>query len=270
MKAIDLSENNGVFDLGILKQNGINDVILRLCWIGNKNNHTKDKLVDEYYRQAKQLNMNISFYVYSYCKTLESIKSGIMYIDNLLNELNIPKNTTIYLDLEDEQIDFLSRDSLTNQAEYFCSYYLLSGYKSGIYANKHWFTNKLIIERLLNYKIWLAEWGVQKPTANFRVDLWQFTDCYKINNKLFDCSEIITEYKPNTDEGEFEVKDYINGSTTEYVYQDVQCTKQIGYLHPREEAKCYGVVNNRALIVYKVDGTQNYKSGFCKWLGGIK
>lgn len=66
------------------------------------------------------------------------------------------------------------------------------------------------------------------------------------------------------------MKDYINGSTTEYVYQDAQCTKQIGYLHPHEIAKCYGIVNNKALVVYTIDGTSNQKSGFCKWLGGIK
>lgn len=32
-KVIDLSEHNGIFDLNILKENGIEGVILRLGWI---------------------------------------------------------------------------------------------------------------------------------------------------------------------------------------------------------------------------------------------
>ena len=66
------------------------------------------------------------------------------------------------------------------------------------------------------------------------------------------------------------MKVYHNGTTIEKVYQDVECTKQIGYLHEYETAECYGIINNKALIVYNVDNTNNKKSGFVKWLGGVK
>lgn len=267
MKVIDLSENNGDIDLRMIKEEGIDNVILRLCWIGNKNNHTKDKLIDYYYTQAKIYNMKIGFYVYSYCESVENLKLALNYIDNILNELNA-KNNEIYLDLEDKQISGLSKENLTEQAKYFCNYYKEKGYKSGIYANLDWFKNKLEYNELKNYKIWLAEWNVTKPSIE--CDLWQYTDNLIINNKRFDCSYIINENEDEKKEGEFEVKDYENGSTIEYVYQDDHDFKQIGYLHPYETAKCYGIVNNRALIVYTVDGTTSKKSGFVKWLGGIK
>lgn len=67
-----------------------------------------------------------------------------------------------------------------------------------------------------------------------------------------------------------EVKTYQNGSTSEVVYADTDCTKRIGILDPRERCDCFGVFNNRAMVRYQVNGTNNYKIGFCKWLGGVK
>ena len=66
------------------------------------------------------------------------------------------------------------------------------------------------------------------------------------------------------------VKTYQNGSTTENVYADTACTKKIGSLDPRERCDCFGIFNNRAMVRYNVSGTNNYKIGFCKWLGGVK
>ena len=67
-----------------------------------------------------------------------------------------------------------------------------------------------------------------------------------------------------------EVKTYQNGSTSEIVYADTNCTKRIGSLDPRERCDCFGIFNNRAMVRYQVNGTNNFKIGFCKWLGGVK
>lgn len=79
------------------------------------------------------------------------------------------------------------------------------------------------------------------------------------------------EDKPVNKEGSDEpVRIYQNGSTPENVYADTNCTKKIGSLNPREKCDCFGIFNNRAMVRYNVTGTNNYKIGFCKWLGGIK
>ena len=79
---------------------------------------------------------------------------------------------------------------------------------------------------------------------------------------------IIDDYiKNGSDE---EVKTYQNGSTSEIVYADTNCTKRIGSLDPRERCDCFGIFNDRAMVRYQVNGTNNFKIGFCKWLGGVK
>lgn len=70
--------------------------------------------------------------------------------------------------------------------------------------------------------------------------------------------------------GDEEMKTYQNGRTEETVYADTNCTIKIGSLNPREKCDCYGIFNYRAVVRYKVDGTENYKIGFCKWTGGVK
>lgn len=77
---------------------------------------------------------------------------------------------------------------------------------------------------------------------------------------------------PKKQEGSEEkpMKHYHNGSTKEKIFADTLCTKQIGYLSPYETCECFGVFQNRALVRYKVDGKDNYKIGFAKWLGGVK
>lgn len=84
------------------------------------------------------------------------------------------------------------------------------------------------------------------------------------------------EVKPVENENNIEngsdepVKRYQNGSTTENVYADTACTKKIGSLNPRESCDCFGIFNDRAMVRYQVNGSSNYKIGFCKWLGGVK
>lgn len=66
------------------------------------------------------------------------------------------------------------------------------------------------------------------------------------------------------------VRKYVNGSTRENIYSDTELTKKIGYLNPREICDCFGIFNNRPMVRYKVNGSNNYKIGFAVWKGGVK
>ena len=63
---------------------------------------------------------------------------------------------------------------------------------------------------------------------------------------------------------------YQNGSTTEIIYADTALSKRIGSLDPREECDCLGVFNNRPVVLYKINGTNNQKVGFAVWEGGVR
>lgn len=272
MKIIDISQHNGNIDFYKVKNNGIDGVIIRVGWIGNKNNHTLDKKFEEYYNKAVEVGLQIGFYVYSYCKTLDALISGTNWF---IEKIKFKQcNLASFLDLEDPTIEYLDKEELTSQAEEFCKKIENNGIKAGVYASEYWFKNKMYIDRLITYKIWLAKWTTQQPQEDFRYDLWQYSSQGRIEgistfvdmNLCINCEN----GENSNNEGEFEMKIYQNGSTFEPVYQDVLCKRQIGYLNKYEECKCYGIINNVALVVYNVDNTNDKKAGFVKWLGGLK
>ena len=88
-----------------------------------------------------------------------------------------------------------------------------------------------------------------------------------INNKIN--GEVVPV--PEPEEGSDEpVRRYKNGSTREIAYSNFQCTNKIGSLSPYESCDCFGIFNGKAMIRYKVDGKNDYKIAFVKWVGGVQ
>lgn len=273
-KIIDISEHNGTIDFKKVKNDGIKDVIIRIGWVGNKKNHTIDKKFEEYYKKAKENDFNIGFYVYSYCKNKTSLNSGIKWVKEQIKNKDF--NLPLFIDLEDEEISSLSKANLTNQAIQFCESF---DCKTGVYANLYWFNNKLNINQLVDYKIWLAQYTTgSNHFFKYKVDLWQYTSTGKIdgikgNVDISKCMCDCKETKDNKEEnqkGEFEVaKKYKNGSTPETVFADSGLTIKIGQLNKNATCECLGVVNGRYIVKYKVNNSNNYKVGFVKYNGGV-
>lgn len=63
---------------------------------------------------------------------------------------------------------------------------------------------------------------------------------------------------------------YQNGSTRENIFANTNCSINIGSLDPREQCDCLGLFNDRPVVIYRVNGTNNYKTGFAVWVNGIK
>ena len=287
-KIIDVSEHNGVVDFEKVKNTGITDVIIRIGWIGNKENHTLDKKFKANYNKAKKLGFNIGFYVYSYCTSVNTILQGALWTFEQIKDLKF--NLPIFLDLEDKTIAKLGKEELTMHAKQFCEYMERQGrnigqrFLTGVYASKDWFTNKLNTKELLDFKIWLAEWnGKENHTFKYKVDLWQYTDVGKvdgikgnvdISKCMCDCVENVDKNVENVEKsqkGVFEVaKVYQNGSTPETVYADSNLTIKVGELNKFEKCDCLGIVKKSYIVKYKVNNKDNYKVGFVKYHGGVK
>lgn len=182
---IDISQHNGYVDFSKLKQNGIEGVILRLGWIGNKNNHTLDTYFESYFENAKLNGIPVGVYVYSYVKSYENMKKACNWIKEKLSGKSF--ELPIFIDMEDSATISCGKQDLTNQAIYFNEYFSSLGYTTGTYANLNWFTNYLDISRLVSYKIWCAQYN-SVLTLKWKCDLWQYTSklllprCYIIKS----------------------------------------------------------------------------------------
>ena len=63
---------------------------------------------------------------------------------------------------------------------------------------------------------------------------------------------------------------YANGSTRENIFANTDCTMKIGSLDPWEKCDCLGLFENKPVVIYKINGTNNYKAGFAVWQDGVK
>lgn len=185
-KAIDVSKWNGDIDYTGVKSIGINNVIIQ-CGYGMESNQ-KDPYFDKNYRKAKENKMRVGVYHYSYAKSVnEARKEAKLCLKWIKGKsLDLP----VYIDIEEENLTYLGRATLTNIAIEFCKVIEKAGYTAGVYANANWFKNYLNYKEIKKkYSIWLAQYSDKK---DFDCDIWQYTSQGKIrkNASNFDMNYI--------------------------------------------------------------------------------
>ena len=78
-----------------------------------------------------------------------------------------------------------TNQTITNMCSAFIVVCNEAGYSCGIYANLDWLENKIYTDQLADYvPYWVAQWGRSCDWPN--ATMWQFTDSYDINGRLFD------------------------------------------------------------------------------------
>ena len=79
MFGIDVSQHQGEINWDKVKSQ-IDFAILRLGWIGNKENHTLDTQFERNYSECKRLGIPVGVYVYCYSNCEETAKSGANWV----------------------------------------------------------------------------------------------------------------------------------------------------------------------------------------------
>lgn len=180
MFGIDVSQHQGNINWDAVKSQ-INFAILRLGWIGNKNNHTIDTQFERNYSECKRLGIPAGVYIYNYCNNEETARQGANWVVEKLNgkSLELP----VYLDMEDGSISGCGKDKLTNICIVFNTIVEQSNRWAGVYANKNWFENYLNKEEIKRkYTTWIAHYGLSGDSQyKGEYDVWQKSSNGKIN-----------------------------------------------------------------------------------------
>lgn len=173
MLGIDVSEHNGRINWDAVKGR-VSFAILRLGWIGNKNNHTLDTQFERNYNECKRLGIPVGVYVYNYCVNPDTARSGAEWTVNHLQgkALELP----VYIDMEDQSGTGLGKDTNTNICIAFNSVIEASGRWAGVYANLNWFNNYLNKDEIKRrYTTWIAHYGVNPYKYQGQYDMLQYT-----------------------------------------------------------------------------------------------
>ena len=181
-KIVDVSRWNNTVDYKALKKKGITGVVIQ-CGYGMVSSQ-KDLYFESNYKKARANKMLVGVYHYSYAKSVAEAKEEAKVCLGWLKgrSLDMP----IYIDMEEENLTYLGKSTLTKIAKEFCKTIEKAGYKAGVYANANWFKNNLNYSSLKkNHSIWLAQYS---STKDYDCDIWQYTSKYIVNGNTFDCN----------------------------------------------------------------------------------
>lgn len=176
---IDVSKWQGDIDFKKVRESGAEFVMIR---IGYQDGFDGDYIMDPYFKQnmekAKENNLKIGIYFYSYSNSIEeSEKQAEWVINNLKNyEIDLPVVYDWEVWSSFNSIN-ASLHKFNLMAETFLKKIEDAGYKSMLYSSKNYLEN---IWELQNYKTWLAHY-TNKTNYNGNYYMWQMCSDGKID-----------------------------------------------------------------------------------------
>ena len=125
---IDISTWQDNLNYNSCTSKGVKFAILRAGF-----SNTKDNRFEKHYIKAKEQGWNIGAYWYSYATTVSEAKEEANSFLNVIKgkEFNMP----LYLDIEDQSLSNLGRDTLDSIVRTFGKVIEDAGYYFGVYSN---------------------------------------------------------------------------------------------------------------------------------------
>lgn len=167
VNGIDISKWQGNINWEEVKKSDVKFVMIRASY---------GFVVDERfnYNIANAQRAGIPVGIYHYCLALnkaEAIKEAEFFAEQIKKyKFEYPAA----LDLEDKSISALNKSEITNIAYSFLNYIETQGYYSMLYVNRAWYENKIDMNILKKFDIWLAEWGKELDYKN-GIGIWQYS-----------------------------------------------------------------------------------------------
>lgn len=190
---IDVSVWQGSINWTSVKNSGVSYAIIRAGY--GKYASQKDKNFDANIVGAKNAGLDVGVYWYSYAKTAEEAVQEAEACYSVIKgqKLEYP----VYFDIEDASINNLSKSELTAITDAFCSTMESKGYFVGVTSYTNFLNTKLDDSIFNKYDIWVAHYGVSKPTLTKTFGMWQYRSDGAVAgiNTAVDCDYAYRDYK---------------------------------------------------------------------------
>ena len=172
---IDVSHHQGVIDWDAVKGSGVKFAIVRVSYSTRRDDTQFERNIAE----CERLGIPHGVYIYSLATSIDEAISEAEKVISALNgrKLEMP----VFYDLESERTRNCSSDVIQAIATSFCKKIEESGYKTGIYANKNWFTNILKGEYFDKCLKWVAQYNDKLTYSAENIMMWQYSSDGAVN-----------------------------------------------------------------------------------------
>lgn len=174
---IDVSKWQGEIDWDKVKEDGIDFVIIRCGYRGyTEGTLIEDPMFAQNIKGATAAGLKVGVYFYTQAiNEVEAVEEASMVVSLVRDyDLEYP----VFIDTEKSggngRADNLDVETRTKVCEAFCATIQDAGYKSGVYASRNWYNERVEAEELENYVIWLAEYR-SVPLYKGYYQMWQYT-----------------------------------------------------------------------------------------------
>lgn len=175
---VDISKYNGDVDFRLLRESGVDYVMIRL---GARGYGSGEIILDEkytdYMAKAAEAGLDVGVYFFSQAITpAEAVEEANFVIQNLTNyKITYPVAFDMeYVQNDKARIESLSRAEKTEVAKAFLDTVKNAGYTPMIYGTKEWLIKEIDLTALTEYDVWLSQ---QKdvPDYPYQFQMWQYT-----------------------------------------------------------------------------------------------
>ena len=188
---IDVSYYNGSINWNAVKQDGIQNVMIRVGFrgYGTSGSLNEDVKFRENIEGAINAGLNVGVYFFSQAINQQEAVEEANYVLQKIQGYNI--NLPVVMDFEYASTGsglggrlynaHLSVENATGVCEAFCRTVEQSGYTAMLYANKSMLENNLDANRLSSqFLIWLANYTTS-TSYNGKYDVWQYSSRGQVN-----------------------------------------------------------------------------------------
>ena len=177
---IDVSQHQETIDWEKVKRMGVDFAIIRLGWIGNKQNHKLDTYFERNYSECKRLGIPVGVYIYCYSNSVKHIREGAEWTVKKLKGKTT--ELPVFIDMEDSSITKAGKKELSKMCVEFNTIIEKAGFKAGIYANRYWFDTYLEKDLRTKYTCWIAHY-TSSSSINYEdtFTIWQYSSAGKVN-----------------------------------------------------------------------------------------
>lgn len=178
-KGIDISSVNGDVDWNAVKKAGMDFVILRAGKGGDT--ITIDPKFAENAKNAAAAGLGVGAYWYACSTTPEGMAKEAEAFYNTIKDTKL--SYPIYLNIEDPAYlqSGLTVTQMTALVKSFCGYFEGKKCYVGLYSFEYLLNNCLDPSLFTLYDVWVANYGVAKPTFKSKYGMWQYTNDSKVD-----------------------------------------------------------------------------------------
>ena len=172
LKGIDVSKHDSTIDWKKVKDSGMVDFAILRAGYGRLISQ-KDVQFERNYAECKKYGIPCGVYWYSYAKSISEIQTEARVFLQAIQgkQFEYP----VYLDFEEKSQFALGKTTCSAMAKAFLDILEKAGYYAGMYCSSSYLTNYFTDEIKTKYTMWVAHYGVSKPSYAGAYDIWQYS-----------------------------------------------------------------------------------------------